>query len=822
MFSQSDGTQLFWKSIDKDFVQIPEKDRWIKPSRHATLQLQFNDLKQYVQQAPAESAIESGAVRGLTIDLPTPEGGFAKFRIWRVPVMHPSMEAAYPNIRTYAGRGVDNPFLILRMDHTMAGFHAMVMGGKGGSWFIDPYARQNTALYVCYFKKHFSKEKYPCLVETPSDKTEIELPETVQARTAGCGTRREYRLAVACTGEYASFHGATAGNKQPALAAIVSTVNRITGIYEKDFSVRLNLIPNDTLIIYTNGSSDPYTNGNSSAMLTQNQTTITNVIGSTNYDVGHVFGTGGGGVASLGSVCSSSAKAQGVSLHPNPTGDPFDVDYVSHELGHQFNGQHTQYNDDCNRSNSSAMEPGSASTIMGYAGVCAPDVQPNSDDYFHSRSIQQTWPFVVSGGGAACDVAVSTGNSIPTINSLTNRTIPKSTPFFLTAVASDPNGDALTYCWEQRNAWSSSTQPMPPESTNTSGPMFRSLDPVASPTRYFPNFPDLLAGVDPTWEELPSVARTLNFRVSVRDNNAAGGCVAEQDMTVTVNAGSGPFAVTMPNTNVTVLGGTTGTITWDVANTNNSPVSCASVDILISFDGGANFQDLLLSTSNDGTQTVTYPNVATTDARIMIRSVGNIFFDVNDEAFTIQFNPSAPVELQDFTVKLTEKQHAFLQWQTATEQNNKGFEVERSEDDPFNFKVLSWVDGGGNSKTTRQYAYEDKFLAPGQVYFYRLRNVDFDGKTSGYSPIRAVSTGSELQLLRLSPNPASDELAIAFYEQPEGESFQTIVTDANGKSVLSTNFTPGNALGINSLAPGLYHIRIIDEGKLYFGRFVKQ
>jgi hypothetical protein len=293
-------------------------------------------------------------------------------------------------------------------------------------------------------------------------------------------------------------------------------------------------------------------------------------------------------------------------------------------------------------------------------------------------------------------------------------------------------------------------------------------------------------------------------------------------MTVTVNAGSGPFAVTAPNTNITVLGGTTGTITWDVANTNNSPVSCASVDILISFDGGTNFQDLLLSTGNDGTQTVTYPNVATTDARIMIRSVGNIFFDVNDAAFTIQFNPSAPIELQDFTVKLADKQHALLQWQTATEQNNRGFEIERSEDNTFNFKMISWVDGGGNSKDARQYSYEDKFLASGQVYFYRLRNIDFDGKTGGYSPIRAISTGDNLQWLRLSPNPANNELTVAFYELPEGEKFQTIVTDANGRTVLSTNFTPGNALEINTLASGLYHLRVFDEGKMYFGRFVKQ
>jgi hypothetical protein len=259
------------------------------------------------------------------------------------------------------------------------------------------------------------------------------------------------------------------------MAAIVTTLNRVNGVFEKDAAVRMILIANNNLIVYTNAGTDPYSNGDPGLMIGENQANIDAVIGNANYDIGHVFGTNSGGLAGLGVTCLTGAKALGVTGSGAPIGDPFDIDYVAHEIGHQFNANHTQYND-CNRNNSTSVEPGSASTIMGYAGICAPDMQSNSNDYFSTASLYEMRPFVVTNG---CDVEVVLTNSAPTVAPLSNYSIPASTPFFLTASATDPNG-SLTYCWEQIDIFTGTLRTMPPAATNIDGPMFRSLTPVAS------------------------------------------------------------------------------------------------------------------------------------------------------------------------------------------------------------------------------------------------------------------------------------------------------------------------------------------------------
>ncbi|MBK8427672.1 MAG: propanediol utilization protein, partial [Lewinellaceae bacterium] len=349
-------------------------------------------------------------------------------------------------------------------------------------------------------------------------------------------------LCRACTGEYTFYHGNTVAGAQ---AAMVTTMNRVNGVFEKDCAVRMIIIANNNSIIYTDAGTDPYSNGNPGAMIGQNQTNCDAVIGNANYDIGHLFGTNSGGLASLFSVCDNADKARGVTGSGAPIGDPFDIDYVAHEMGHQFGANHTQYNNGCNRNNATAIEPGSASTIMGYAGICAPDVQLNSDAYFSTASLFEIRPFVATNG---CETEVAIANVAPTVAPVSNYSIPISTPFVLTASATDPNG-SLTYCWEQIDAYSAPIQPMNPIlSTNTTGPMFRSFNPVTSPSRYFPAFADVLSNTNPMWEELPSIGRALNFRVTVRDNVATAGCTGEASNTVTTVAAAGPFVVTAPNT----------------------------------------------------------------------------------------------------------------------------------------------------------------------------------------------------------------------------------------------------------------------------------
>ncbi|HFA51197.1 MAG TPA: T9SS type A sorting domain-containing protein [Bacteroidetes bacterium] len=631
LFSQSNPWTLIPESALSD---KSSSERPIVPDKYKTLQLNLDQVQALLRKAPLWQT-EDAKTKNITLALPMPDGNFEQFRIEYAPVMHPDLAARYPMIRSYAGVGIDDPTAYLRFDFTQKGFHAYIRSGHHGDVFIDPYSNDDIEHYISYFKKDFFKDSdWQCSFDEVNDKKGMKTPGG--DKMAGDCQLRTYRLALACTGEYAAFHGGTTAG---ALAAMNTTMTRVNGIFENDASITMTLVPNTDQLIFLNANTDPYTNNSGSAMLSENQTTCDNVIGSANYDIGHVFSTGGGGVAYLRSPCGSS-KAGGVTGQPNPVGDPFDVDYVAHEMGHQYGANHTQ-NNNCNRNSSTAMEPGSASTIMGYAGICAPDVQAHSDAYYHAISLQEMANFV-TGSGNACAVTTSTGNNAPTANAGSNYTIPKSTTFVLSGIGSDPDPDNLTYCWEQMD---NQVATMPPSATSTGGPAFRSLSPTASPDRYFPNLTDIVNNASPTWEVLASVGRTYNFRMTVRDNHAGGGCTAEDNMVVTVSAASGPFLVTAPNTAVTWPALSNQTITWDVAGTTAAPVSAANVDIFLSTDGGFTYPVTLASnTPNDGSQTVAIPNNPTTQARVMVKGANNIFFDISNTDFTI----GAP--LNGFTV----------------------------------------------------------------------------------------------------------------------------------------------------------------------------
>ncbi len=640
LLAQQANTAALWHDVPQWDTHAPAAPpRWAGLQQHRALQLDFASLKKHLEQAPTEAEIALGKP-GLLLALPQPDGSTARLQVWRVPVMHPDLEQQYPDIRTFAGHGADNPYLIVRLDYTPAGFHAMTMGGPQGTAYIEPFQRGDTGTYACFWRKNFTQNSPRSVVcgvtDEEQEAAQLAFETGVKGRAGSCGQLRTYRLALACTAEYALYHGANANNKQPALAAMVVSMNRINAIYERDLSARMTIIPNDTLIIFTDPDTDPYTNGMVNIMLDQNQTTCDNVIGNANYDVGHVLGTGNGwgaGVAFLASVCNNSLKAKAVSTADIPEGMDFDVSLVSHEFGHQYSATHMQYNA-CNRWDATSMEPGSGSTIMGYSGICEPNVQQDADGYYHTANLIQMGDFL-NGSGNGCSTNSGTGNAAPVVADLVNRNIPKSTPFFLTASATDPNGDALTYCWEQVDPFTGVAEAMPPEDGNLTGPMFRTFSPIASSTRYMPRLADVVSGFDFDWEELPSVARAMNFRVTVRDNRPAGGCTTEKSITVSTAGNAGPFAVTKPNTLIAIAPGALDTVKWAVANSNNAPVSCANVDILISTDGGLNFTMLLANTPNDGQQIVAFPNTPTQQGRVMVRSVGNIFYDVSNVNFVI-------------------------------------------------------------------------------------------------------------------------------------------------------------------------------------------
>ena len=601
---------------------------------------------------------------GFVITLPMPDGGAEAFRLVESPVMHRELQAQFPDIRCYTGQGIERPQALLKFDVTPWGCHAMVLS-DGPTYYIDPVVPGQGDLHMAYWRSDFyantDKNHRPCealsgpgvmgkegVAPTPGKGVRRmgnwgahspELPEPGRSSNNLTGNQlRTYQLALSCTGEYAAYHGGTMAG---ALAAMNTTMNRINGIYERDFAIRMTLVPNNSSLIFLNASTDPFTNNDGVTMLGQNQTTCDNIIGSGNYDIGHVFSTGGGGVAYLQAPCTSY-KAGGVTGSSAPVGDPFDVDYVAHEMGHQFGANHTQ-NNNCNRVTSAAYEPGSASTIMGYAGICAPNLQNYSDDHFHIHSYNEILAYSINGAGSNCATITSTGNTPPTVEAGTNGLyIPKSTPFELTAVASDANGDGLTYNWEEYDLGpataSGDNNLTNPSSTQ---PIFRSWPSSTSPTRTFPRPLNLVANTTVIGEHMPSYGRELKFKCTVRDNRVGGGGVAQDLVTMQVASGAGPFVVTAPNTAVMIQAGAPTTVTWNVASTNVSPVNCNSVNIFLSTDGGYTWPyTLATGVPNSGSASVTLPNAPTSQGRIKVKAAGNYFFDISNTNFTVL--PGAP------------------------------------------------------------------------------------------------------------------------------------------------------------------------------------
>ena len=593
------------------------------------------ELNSLLATAPQRFTTPSNAI----IEFPTSNGEIQKFRVYEASVLDALLQAQYPTIRSYTAQGIDDPSAIARFSYSDSGLNVMISSANYGTIYIDPYTKDLNQ-YISYATNSLPEDSrsFECLVQ---DTLQDEV--VLSPLNADDGKLRTYRLALACTGEYAQYHLNNQGipssatdevKKAAVLTAMNTAMTRINGVFEKEIALTMVIIANNTEIIFLNAGSDPYTNNNGGAMLGQNQSTINSIIGAANYDIGHVFSTGGGGIASLGSVCGSS-KAQGVTGLPQPIGDNFYINYVAHEMGHQYRANHTQ-NNSCNRNNATSMEPGSASTIMGYAGICSPNVQSDSDAYFHAISIQEMWGFISILGGSACPVETNTGNAPPTADAGLDFTIPRTTPFILKGIATDPDTeDVLSHNWEQMNPQIGT---MPPQNTSAFGPMFRSENSLISPNRYMPKLSTVLNGqTQTTWEVVPSVSRTMKFRYTVRDNVAGGSSSASDDTVITVDGDSGPFVVTSQNTSTTWSPQSNETITWDVAGTDVAPVDSPNVDILFSTNGGQTY-DVVIAEDipNNGSAAISAPNLNTTSGRFMIISSNNIFYDINGGVITIE------------------------------------------------------------------------------------------------------------------------------------------------------------------------------------------
>ncbi|WP_152537648.1 reprolysin-like metallopeptidase [Catenovulum agarivorans] len=561
-----------------------------------------------------------------TVELPGPNASLASYLIQPSSEISAQLQSDYPTIRSFKGHRVGDPTQLVRVSTGPNGFHAMYII-DGTLWYLDP---DNDGQYQLYTSQ--SKHKHDrMLVAEHSSQSRI-LARGPLSSSPGIIT---YRLAVATTGEYTRFFG----SKEKAFSAIVTTINRVNLLFERDLAIQLELIDNNDLLIFTDASTDPFENDDPDADIAAAQQTIDNRIGSNNYDLGHVFATDGGGLAQVGAVCRSGFKAQAMTGTPRPLGDAFNVDFVAHEIGHQLGAVHT-FNGTAGfcedgRIENSAFELGGGVTIMGYAGICSDgngdeNVRSTSIGTFHYQSINEIHNYVRFSGGRNCGVHQDSVNVAPIVDAGENKTIPIQTPFLLTGTASDENQDTLIYTWEQYDLGTPTTDKSD-WSISGDGPLFRNYPASSSTTRYLPDIQDIIFGRASAAEILPTQARQLTFKFVAKDQK---GGVSEDETKINVRADAGPFVVTSPVANQTFSGREVIDVHWQV---NATDKFCSQVDILLNSDLNDTFEYVLLErTANDGHQQLLLPNISAPQAKIMVKCTTQPFFNLNPGFFAIE------------------------------------------------------------------------------------------------------------------------------------------------------------------------------------------
>lgn len=655
-FNAQSQKKSYWETVAKSELnkvkKLSEKDIYLES--YNVFRLDLNSLSKFLED---EFVRETN--KYVLLEFPSMSGEMELFKIFKSSIMEPELQLRYTMIQTYKGVGVDDPTATIRFSITPLGFHALSNSGTRSSLYIEPYASDDKSLHFVFEKNSVIKSSdFECHIQTDAQR----IAQNNSLMSSGPGDiddqkLRKYRLALSCTGEYAQNFAGTgteAQQKTNVLAAMVTSINRVNEIYERDLGIRLLLVANNDEVIFLNPNTDPWNNEYN----TTTAQTLDNIIGVSNYDIGHNYNDSGGGNAGcLGCVCAAVSqnnfhKGRGWTGSNNPVGDPFYIDYVAHEMGHQFYGFHTMNR--CSRSGyNTEVEPGSGSSIMGYAGICPPNVQNQSDAHFNYVNIRDIGGYIKTGYNAYNDITIAIceesqiiQNQPPTADAGIDYVIPTGTAFALTGFASDPDGtETLTYNWSQND-----TEPAPgsgtPQSNWDEGPLYRSILPTTSPTRYFPKLETVVAnGLSSTWEVTPNVPRTLNFAFTVRDNGSgftgddSTGQVATDLMTVEVIDTGSPFQVTSQSElDLTWSSGSTEIISWNVAGTDANGINTSAVDILLSVDSGENF-DIVLAEGipNNGNAEITVPDLPSLSCRLMVKGVNHIFYALNTTPFSIDY-----------------------------------------------------------------------------------------------------------------------------------------------------------------------------------------
>ena len=642
--------KVFWKPVAKASIS----------SRSLSLEERQNDGLYELNAQVFKSTLASVNVKTHEqateeISLPNVFGKMERFLVWESSNFDAVLQAQFPNIQSFSGKGVTDPSATVYFSVSDSGIQTMVLRNNGKpAEFMEPI-KGETQKYVLHQSDKKAKGDLPLICTTE----EKELASSLMAKTTNTKASdrvfRTMRLALSCTGEYTAYHK---GTVQGALAAMNATMTRVNGIFNRDLALKLVIIADNDKIIYTTPATDPYTEVTggtvSSAWNQELQNTLTSVIGEANYDIGHLFAASGGGgnAGCIGCVCNSDkGSAYSSPSNSKPEGDAFDIDFVIHELGHQLGATHTFSHDI--EGTGSNVEPGSGSTIMGYAGITDYDVQASSDDYFAFASINQIQENLAT---KTCPVQTAITTAAFGVSAGPDYTIPKSTPFLLKGTTSGSVNSSFTYVWEQNDsAITTSKENSVAIADKADGPLFRSFPPMASSIRYFPAYDSVLINrFSSMWESLSSIGRTLSFVFTARDNAALGlGQTASDEVLVTVASTAGPFEVTsQASTDLSWNPGATQTITWNVNGTNVLP-GAANVNIKLSTDGGLTFPITLLNnTPNDGSQSIVVPSIVALKCRVLVEPTNSIFYSINATPFAIGYTTVSACNTYTFTTPI--------------------------------------------------------------------------------------------------------------------------------------------------------------------------
>jgi len=633
-----------WKVNNYHYSSEQEWETNELPSEFLSFRMDIDKLENKLINIPNRS--KSNELPGVLISFPNIDKGFETYEVYEAPVLSYELQQSLPSAKSYIGTSLTNKQKIIRFSVSMFGLKAVILNSKKGIQFIDCITKDRKS-YAMYYRKDLSDRVLAvnCLGDYSASHNRGEYE--FEQRHVNDGQLREFRLALACTEEFSTYYVNTLNlssssnivKKNAILNVMNDIMTRVNAVYENELSITMTIIPANRDIIFLSDSF--LTNNDISVLIDESQTFIDAFIQSGNYDIGHMLSTSGSGLAQLYSPCTSN-KARAVS--GGLGGAPIGVVYENtmlHEMGHQYGAFHTYNSTSCASAatSSSAYEPGGGTTIMSYAGICgtSSNIQSTADNYFHQNSINQMW-FNITQGNSTCALSSPTGNNEPIADAGNNYTIPIGTPYKLIGTGFDIDGnESLTYSWEQFDLGSSVAAP---SDITLDGPVVRSFPPSTDNTRFIPRLEDYVSNVNSStdWEKLLLINRDVNFSLAVRDNDISGGQIGVDYMTVTVDNSGGPFTVTSQNVNnLSFSGGSTQTVTWNIANTNLSPFNSNSVNIRLSTNGGLTFDTLLISnTPNDGSESVILPNLDAASCRIMVESASNIFYNINTKNFAIQ------------------------------------------------------------------------------------------------------------------------------------------------------------------------------------------